>query len=507
MILKKSQVLIACIIAAILSLIVVIIYPGEMLLFTWIKFFFFSSLLILLLYESTKALHINRSANRAVWVSFFIRIFLGIFLFAVLPIWGHNEDAPNAGYLYLDAFQRDNQAWALAQSGQPLAAAFQEDFYADQYGGLLAISAYLYRIISPDLHRPVVIILFCSFIATLGLPFLWKAVEKKWGSKVATLSVWILSLYPESVILGSSQMREPLIMGLTCIALWGIGLWGENRKRASLAMVTSVLSMAIISSRATIVIIAFLAIWFWLENIQPISSRHQKIIASICIFFAAAAGIAITTNWLIESARYDLFLMESSSGRIQTELDKVSGLWRVPFIVGYGFFQPVLPATLIYPSLALMQVISIYRAVGWYLLAPLILLLFFNYKKADSEKEHALVIWCLLFSIAWIFISSFRAGGDQWDSVRYRTIALPIMAILASLAWFRQKESPSRWFGRIIILEVFFILVFLQWYISRYIEIWERLPFWQMILLLITCSAIFIMSCVMYDTFKHENIT
>ena len=149
-----------------------------------------------------------------------------------LPVFGYDEDPTNAGYLYLDAYRRDSDAWELAASDEPLGSAFQEEFATDQYGGLLSLSAGVYRVFSPDAHRPLLILILTSFFSALGLPFLWKVIDSCWGEKAANMTAWFYTLYPESVILGASQMREPMLIGLSAIAAWGVVEWKNNHKRS-----------------------------------------------------------------------------------------------------------------------------------------------------------------------------------------------------------------------------------------------------------------------------------
>ncbi|HZW02589.1 MAG TPA: hypothetical protein VFF68_01580, partial [Anaerolineaceae bacterium] len=71
-----------------------------------------------------------------VGLAFFLRLAIGLALFAVLPLWGYDEPGQQAGYIFVDAFERDGQAWELSQSAQPVWAAFTQEFRTDQYGGL-----------------------------------------------------------------------------------------------------------------------------------------------------------------------------------------------------------------------------------------------------------------------------------------------------------------------------------------------------------------------------------
>ena len=59
--------------------------------------------------------------------------------------------------------------------------------------------------------------------------------------------------------------------------------------------------------------------------------------------------------------------MESSSGRIQWEVELLGEQFRSLFIIAYGMVQPVLPAAIMYPGIPINRAISIFRASGWLL--------------------------------------------------------------------------------------------------------------------------------------------
>ncbi len=52
-------------------------------------------------------------------LAFILRLGLGVGLSQALPVFGYDEEVPNAGYIFYDAYHRDRQAWQLAQSGDP----------------------------------------------------------------------------------------------------------------------------------------------------------------------------------------------------------------------------------------------------------------------------------------------------------------------------------------------------------------------------------------------------
>ncbi len=101
--------------------------------------------------------------------------------------------------------------------------------------------------------------------------------------------------------------------------------------------------------------------------------------------------------------------------------------------------------------------------------------------------------------LVWILISSARAGGDQWDNPRYRTIFIPWMALLAGWAIHWALERRDWWLARWLVVEMIFLGYFTNWYFSRYFNLWKRLPFWEMVLWIVIWSAIVLGSGWLWD--------
>ncbi len=51
-------------------------------------------------------------------VAFLLRFGIGLFYTKALPVVGYPEKVQQAGYLFTDAYQRDTQAWELADSDE-----------------------------------------------------------------------------------------------------------------------------------------------------------------------------------------------------------------------------------------------------------------------------------------------------------------------------------------------------------------------------------------------------
>jgi peptidoglycan/LPS O-acetylase OafA/YrhL len=112
--------------------------------------------------------------------------------------------------------------------------------------------------------------------------------------------------------------------------------------------------------------------------------------------------------------------------------------------------------------------LGIFRALGWYALAPLLVYALVSvWRLEPSVKKRWLVVMVLVIT-AWVLVASARAGGDQWDNPRYRTIFLPWMAAVAAWGITHARQTRDRWLCRALLIEGIFLLFFTYWYIGRY---------------------------------------
>jgi len=190
--------------------------------FSFTLVFLFSIVLLKMAYSWSGA---GRTLGYIIALAFLLRLAVGITLHLGLPIYGHEDEDDRAGYVFTDAHKRDDQAWALATSEHPIVDAFSSKYASDQYGGLLAFNALIYRYLSSDAQRPLMLVLFSAFFAALGVPFLWKSARQIFGERIAWVSAWIFALYPESILLGASAMREPYLLTFSAFTLWGFVEW------------------------------------------------------------------------------------------------------------------------------------------------------------------------------------------------------------------------------------------------------------------------------------------
>lgn len=169
------------------------------------------------------------TARRAAWTAFLLRLAIGLALVWLLPAFGYaDSEVSRGGYVFQDAATRDYQAQVLAGSGQPLFSAFSGDIPGDQYGGLLALSAAVYRYLSPSAHRPLLIVLLAGWMVGLGTALLWGGARRWFGEQggagelIPAAAAWVMAVYPEGVLLGASQMREPFAMAAISACFYGL---------------------------------------------------------------------------------------------------------------------------------------------------------------------------------------------------------------------------------------------------------------------------------------------
>lgn len=424
--------------------------------------------------------------------AFLVRLVLGVALGLLLPVIGYDTEPQNAGYIFFDAFQRDTQAWQLAQSGAPLTSAFNSQFFSDQYGGMLITSAGLYRIFSPELHRPWLILLLTAFVSAIGVIFIYKAVVERFGVKTAALSAWIYALYPESILLGAAQMRDPILIGLAAVGFYLANRWRELRWKAVIWLVGILALLAAFSWLVALGVGAVLAIWWWIDYSADLVDRRRRLMGWAFLGLLMIAGFTFTSRWLQSSAAWDISEALRNSGWIQVLFEQLPEALHTPFIVVYGLAQPVLPAAIIDPALPVWSVLTSFRSAGWYLLIPLLLYTPFALAKIPRGPLRRLLFCSFAAVVAWALVSSLRAGGDLWDNPRYRTLFIPWLALTAAWAWTTARETRDAWLGRWYIVMGIFLTFFTNWYLRRTFGIGILMGFWSMVGVITALSVLVI---------------
>ena len=144
---------------------------------------------------------------------------------------------------------------------------------------------------------------------------------------------------------------------------------------------------------------------------------------------------------------------------------------RLPFVGVYGILQPVLPAAVFDFTVPLWRVLGLLRAVGWYVFLPLLMAGWVAAWRAEDRQDRRIWLWLSSLVWVWVLIASVRGGGDQWDNPRYRVILLVWQALLAGYAWQYFRSHADRWLGRIIAMEIAALVIFSNWYATRYYHV------------------------------------
>jgi hypothetical protein len=489
---RLRRLLFACGISLALGAAVALVSPGNF----WFGWLVSSGILLPCLYVLFSAWNWGGGGKLLGWMmaaAFLLRLIIGIAVSEALPVYGYGTEVQWHGYLFRDSHERDIAAWNLAQSDAPLATSFSDEIKVDQYGGLLSLSAAIYRYLSPDAHRAYLILILAAFASAVGIPFLIKGVTGRWNRRLANLAAWVVILYPDGVFFDSSQMREPFMLGLSLIAFWAV-LNRAGRWKTRLAVfLASLGGMLLFSSRMAVAIAGFLLVWFIVEELLPAWRGPKWLIWGGILLGAALIG-ALSLGWVVESASLDFYTTEAGSGWVQKIVATLGETFRVPFITAYGLAQPVLPAAIAEPTIPLWRMIMVPRALGWYILAPAFLYALFSVFKAQPREDRRIWLWTGAFLLVWLLLSSYRAGGDQWDNPRYRAAFLPWFALLGSWAVLRAIDQRDAWLVRWLLVEVIFLGFFTNWYFSRYYQWWGRLDFGHMVAWIFGLSALVLSS-------------
>jgi hypothetical protein len=258
--------------------------------------------------------------------------------------------------------------------------------------------------------------------------------------------------------------------------------------------------MLLVSPAVALVAIIVFAGWlFFASERREISWRGIAAVAVIFLLalfflstslnrsgeFVATSPLHVINDWFQAAVKWDVYQAERDSGWIQKIFDENPAWIRLPFIAIYGIFQPVLPAALIKPTVLIWKFIYIPRALIWYMLLPVLTFSFVAAAGQGSKKMRNLVLWLSLLAWILILLASLRGGADLWDTPRYRTIFFVWQALVAGYVWVWWRETRNAWLTRILLMEAVFLLVFIQWYISRYYHLGGQLPFGVMVAIIL----------------------
>jgi hypothetical protein len=434
------------------------------------------------------AVKADKSLDLPEWLGWLIigaallRLLAGGIWYAGLPSWGYGSEVEQAGYIMADAHLRDTTAWKFSQSAKPLWEAFSGTRNVDQYGGMLFLSALVYRYLGGGGHLSLQMIILTASFSSLTILFTWAFARRLWSKEVAGLAAWLLALFPDAIILGSSQMREAFLMTLVSASLYGLVRYRQDRSWSGLFWLICGLvlmlpfSPPIAGVFIVVVFIMAFSIDGWQVFQQPrfwIILAGIAIVAGLGIWLAweriAPEGISnpisLVTWWFQQSARWQAHFVKRSSPLIR-KIFKTTPTWTHTLILmGYGIVQPFLPGAILDQGIPIWKGVAIWRSLGWTILLPFLvaapLLLWGQRERRRLALGLTIVVWI------GILIASMRSGGDLWDNPRYRAIFISLLAVMVAWIWYSQRDSRTPWLSRSIIGLGIILAWFVPWYLQR----------------------------------------
>ena len=412
-----------------------------------------------------------------------LRLIVGAFWLVALPSWGYGGEVESAGYVMSDAYKRDTAAWQLSQSEQSLFDAFNGYRSVDQYGGLLFFSAALYRGIGGTAHMPLLLVVLTASSSALAVFFTWGFARRAWSKKVARLAAWGLALYPEAVLLGSSQMREAFTVTLAAAALYGLILIYRQQPRIGLATMLLALMLSMpLSPTFTFFLIGVLAIvanflgeqrwivnwrvWIGLGVLVGIGMIGVLLFGDELMPGEASNPLVSMQQWVKDTARWQAYISSHTSGWMHKIFANTPTQMHMWILVAYGVVQPFLPAALFAKGRAVWWGIAIWRALGW---SALLLLLIYAPIRALRGLNRSIALGASMAVWMVILVAALLGGGDQWDNPRYRASFAGLQIVLAAWVWVEQRRDPDPWMRRVLVGMGLVFLWFAPWYMRRYI--------------------------------------
>jgi len=490
---------------------------GFTILLGWDSFFWVLLLSSMVLFGGWRLIHDEKPPRGLFYIlvgAALLRLALGTLWFTALPIWGHGTPAERAGYVMGDAARRDIVAWKLGHSANPLSAAFEGNRSVDQYGGLLFVSAFVYRYFGSLYHQPLLMVVLAAACSALAVLFTWAFARRVWGEKVAMISAWAVFLYPEAVLLGSSQMREAFTIPLVAAAFYGLVRYRDDRSKSGLIwMLVALLITTFFSTLSGILLLGALMLAA-LVLLKPLSSNtlHSRwfwislvllVIVGMAVLWLALREvtppkltnpIAMLSWWLRKSAALQSYFSEHASGWTQKIFKSTPQWTHLPLLLIYGVVQPFLPAALVVGSEApVWHWITIWRSLGWTLLLGFLAFAPFHSMRKNSMQKLVGMLTVIIWLV--ILVAAFRGGSDMWDNPRYRAIFAGLEIALAAHILVEEDRTRDPWLKRALLMAVAILVWFMPWYLQRYYSIgWPITDPFRILGLGVVCGVLLVVA-------------
>lgn len=427
-----------------------------------------------------------------------LRLVLGVVWYLAVPQLGHGTPQEMDGYIAADAYERDQLAWKLSQSPKNFIETIESGRRVDPYGGMLFISTGIYRILSslaPGnlVHPPLIVVVITAAFSALAVLFTFAFSRLSWDDEVARFAAWGIALYPEAVLLGSSQMREAFIIPLVAAAFYGLVYMRKYHAWIGLVWLLAGVLLTFFFSPpiAMLLIISLVVVGAAIhsQRSEAISSHPSRrklprwgwvLLAGVLLLALVGGWLAlrqfapenitspvdVVSYWLRKSVDLQAYYSKNASGWLQKIFRTTPEWTHLPILTFYGILRPFLPAALMVSSEApIWSWITLWRALGWTILLGLLVYAILRawFKKDSGSFTRALTVVIILG----ILIASLRGGGDQDDNPRYRAAFSSIQIALAAWGLLEQKRTRDPVFRRALITVIFVMAWSLLWYLRR----------------------------------------
>jgi len=446
---------------------------GEVAAREWAAFFVLEVMMAALVWLAFLHLRKEQPPKWLYWLVFgaiLLRLVLGVFWFWALPVWGYPNETQQAGYIMYDPYLRDGHAWDLAQSGQSLFEAFRGYSPHDQYGGLLFISAWVYRAAGFSDHIPQLMLVITSTVSGLGVLYVWGFTQRMWGNHAAKWAAVGLALYPEAVLLGSAHMREAFTITLGVVLAFLLVRFWRERKLGDAAVFILLIGLTGAITWAYVLQLVFVLVLLSLgmawDKLSTLKLSRVQLLGAGAAGALSVAGSVYLWRILEKMGGFQGYLTEAYSGMVQAIFSRTPEFLHTPFLLGYGIVRPLLPAAIISQSDSVFwRVIAIWRALGWsVLLALLVYALFQIIRQRVWFRPAGMLFFGNLFVM---LVAAYRAGGDLWDNPRYRAGFAAFQLALAAWSLHQQRKQQDPWLRRVVTLVLIQVFWLMIWYLAR----------------------------------------
>jgi hypothetical protein len=284
-------------------------------------------------------------------------------------------------------------------------------------------------------------------------------------------------------------MREAYLVTLVIMAFYGLaGLMKKYRLQDVLWVLLAVGLSLFFSPPFAALLVALLAIlaagqvgsrlrasgrarlfWLGLAGLGLLAAAGAWLSLRSLAPEGVQGPLEVLSWWARRSATYQLYLNERASGWFQKIFDSTPDWVHIPLLVGYGIFQPFLPAAISdVTGAAIWRGIAIWRALGWSMLLPfLVYAPTLALRRKQARQAGVFLLSLLVWAV--ILIASYRSAGDQWDNPRYRAAFAALQIGLAAWSLVEWQRSRDAWLRRALVGLAIILLWFLPWYLRRYV--------------------------------------